>query len=236
MNRKRIIVPILLFGVILSGFYFLHPQKKTALIIDSISTESEFKTKSIKLLSESGFQTSYISGQDVTVNLFKSMPKKNLYILRVHSTCLNNRTWIFTGEQYSSEKYSILQLTDLIHRARTRINSTYFFCVSPEFIQEYNQDGFPDAAILMMGCEGLSSIDLADAFCREGTTVYISWDGYVCLAHTDQAFLTLIEALCSKNMSISESLNYTVEHTGNDPIYFSSLKYYPPDTGYRKVS
>ena len=88
----------------------------------------------------------------------------------------------------------------------------------------------------MMGCEGLSADDLAYTFYYEGATAYISWDGYISLEHTDQAFLALIEALYSQNLTVSDSLTYTLEHTEGDPVYSSFIKYYPPDAGYRKVS
>jgi len=223
-------------GIFLSSVFAYRSLSRSAIVIDSISVDSEFRTMSMTLLSENGYQTIYIYGEEVTVEFFKNLPKKDLYILRVHSTCINNRTWIFTGEQYSPEKYPILQLTDLIHRARTSINSSHYFCVSPEIIREYNKDGFKDATILMMGCEGLNAEDLAHAFYDEGASVYISWDGYISLEHTDQAFLALIEALCSHNLTVSDSLTYVLDHARSDPIYSSSLKYYPPDAGYRKVS
>ncbi len=236
MISKRYIALFVLMGIILSSAFALRSLRKSAIVIDSISVDSEFRTRSLALLSRNGYHTIYVSGEEVTVEFFKNLPKKDLYILRVHSTCINNRTWIFTGEQYSPEKYPVLQLTDLIHRARTSINSSHYFCVSPEFIQEYNKDSFAGAIILMMGCEGLSVEDLAFAFYVEGASVYISWDGYVCLEHTDQAFLALIEALCDRNLTVSDSLIYAFGLVGSDPIYSSSLKYYPPEAGNRKVS
>ena len=194
MISKRYTALIILIGIILSSSFAYRSLRKSAIVIDSISMNSEFRTRSLDLLSENGYQTVYVSGEEVTVEFFKNLPKKDLYIFRVHSTCINKRTWIFTGEKYSPEKYPVLQLTDLIHRARTSINSSHYFCVSPEFIQEYNNDGFTGAVILMMGCEGLSADDLAYTFYNEGATAYISWDGYISLEHTDQAFLALIES------------------------------------------
>ncbi len=64
----------------------------------------------------------------------------------------------------------------------------------------------------MMGCEGLDSNDLAQVFCFEGASIYLSWDGYVCLEHTDQTFLALIDALYTRKLSISESIAYIMTH------------------------
>ena len=139
MISKRYTALFLLMGIFLSSVFTYRSLSRSAIVIDSISVDSEFRTMSMTLLSENGYQTIYIYGEEVTVEFFKNLPKKDLYILRVHSTCINNRTWIFTGEQYSPEKYPILQLTDLIHRARTSINSSHYFCVSPEIIREYTK-------------------------------------------------------------------------------------------------
>lgn len=237
MRTRRFTILFFVLTIVIISFYDYTVEKKFAIIIDPLEIDSEFKTKSMELLTKNGFQVRYISGEDVTVEFFKNLPKGNdLYILRVHSTCINNRTWIFTGEKYNSETYPILQLTDLIHRAKPSLESAYYFSVSPELIQQYNKESLTNGVILMMGCEGLYSEDPAKAFCLSGATVYISWDGYVCLEHTDLAFLTLIEALCTRKLSVSDSLTYINTLIGDDPIYSSSLKHYPPEHGYLKVS
>jgi len=88
----------------------------------------------------------------------------------------------------------------------------------------------------MMSYEGLDSNDFVPVFCFEGASVYLSWDGYVCLEHIDQTFLALIDALYTRKLSISESIAYTMLTIGDDPIYNSSLKYYPLEHEYLKVS
>ena len=212
-------------------------RNKTVIIIDPLSDESGFRTQSSKLLNDAGYNVTYFSGEDVTIEFLKNIPSQcDLYIFRVHSTCINNRTWVFTGEKYRAGSYPLLQLADLIHKAKPSLGSSYYFAVSPEFIQQYNRDSFKDGTILMMGCEGLDTDDLAEAFCLEGAAIYVSWDGNVCLQHTDQAFLAILESLCKNRSTIIESIEYAKTHVGRDPVYYSSLNYYAREHGSRKVS
>ncbi len=237
LNTKKLVALLFTSICIVLVFQQLTLNTKTAVIIDSIASDPNFKKNSIEILTKNGFTIQYISGKNVTVESLKNIPvKKDLYIFRVHSTCINNHTWIFTGEKYRADSYPILQLIDLIHKAKPSLESGYYFCISPDFIQEYNRGSFKDGAILMMGCEGLSSDDLAEAFCSQGAVAYVSWNGNVCLQHTDKAFITLIDALCTRKLSISESIAYTEAIIGDDPIYYSALKYYPEEHGYLKVS
>jgi len=222
--KHRKLIVVLLIPVL-----FLLTQNnhsgKSALIIDSINQE-DFKTKSIDLFSSNGYSVEYYSGEEVSVEFLKNVPTGyDLYVFRVHSTCINKRTWIFSGENYQANSYPILQIAELIHKAKPSQESGYLFAVSPEFIQEYNKDGFKDGIVLMMGCEGLCINDLAEAFCEEGASIYVSWDGNVCLKHTDRAFLSIIESICTRKSTVIEALEYAQKQVGNDPVYHSSLNY-----------
>lgn len=230
LNRQPLILAAVLL-VILLLYQGFNQNQKTATIIDPINMESEFKTRSTELLTENGYKVTYYSGTEVTVQLLKNLPKnQDIYILRVHSTCINNRTWMFTGEQYQQESYQLMQLADLVHRARPSLTSAYYFAVSPELIKQYNPDSFTDGIILMMGCEGLATEDLAYAFCSEGASAYVSWDGNVCLEHTDQAYIALLDALCTEKTSMSEAMNHVYSIVGADPVYRSMLIAYSLDT------
>ncbi len=225
MNKKIIATAFIAILVLLS--YGIPRDQKIALIIDPINDASDFTQKATALLTENGYKITIISGENVTVQLMKNLPPDHdIYILRVHSTCINNRTWIFTGETYDTQKYPLMQLADLIHRARPSLDSGYYFAVSPELIAQYNQDSFKGGTILMMGCEGLSYNDMAMAFCDEGASNYVSWSGNVCLEHTDQAFLALIETHYSEKTPLNDSITHVASAIGADPVYHSVLRAY----------
>ncbi|MBD3171791.1 hypothetical protein GF326_04910 [Candidatus Bathyarchaeota archaeon] len=78
----------------------------------------------------------------------------------------------------------------------------------------------------MMGCAGLCSFDLAEAFCVEGASIYVSWDDNVSLEHTDKTFLSLLDSYCLNKTTIIEAITYAFEQNGVDPIYGSNLDYY----------
>ena len=234
MKRQKLAV------VLLIPVLFILTQNnssvKSAIIVDSINQEG-FKTKSIDLLSSNDYSVEYYSGEEVSVEFLKNIPTGyDLYIFRVHSTCINNRTWVFSGEKYQAKSYPILQIAELVHKAKPSQESGYLFAVSPEFIQEYNKDGFKDGIVLMMGCQGLCVNDLADAFCEEGASIYVSWDGNVCLKHTDRAFLSIIESICARKSTILEALDYAQNQIGCDPVYHSSLNYLTLEHDSHKVS
>jgi len=54
----------------------------------------------------------------------------------------------------------------------------------------------------------------------------VSWDGNVCLEHTDQAYIALLEAICTEKSSISMAINHVSSTIGSDPVYLSVLKAY----------
>lgn len=224
--NKKLFSLIALAVVLFLSLNASAPQKR-AIIIDPLNHDSEFKSSAIEILHQSGYSIEYISSNNVTIHLLSDLPENyDLYVFRVHSTCINNRTWIFSGEKYQTNRYPILQLSDLIHKARPSYDSDYFFAVSPEFLQYYNQDSFKNGVVLMMGCAGLCSIDLAEAFCGEGASIYVSWDDNVSLEHTDKTFLSLLDSYCLNKTTIIEAITYAFEQNGVDPIYGSNLDYY----------
>jgi hypothetical protein len=230
LKRRSLIIAAIIVATLFL-YRGIKPTQKTAIIIDPINEESEFKTKSMNLLTDNGYKVTYISGEEVTVKLLKNLPKnQEIYIFRVHSTCIHNRTWVFSGEKYQTESHTLMQLADLVQKARPSLTSSYYFAVSPELIQQYNPDSFTGSIILMMGCEGLATNDMANAFCIEGASSYISWNGNVCLEHTDQTTIALLESLCTEKSSITDAVNHALFETGADPVYRSVLKTYTLDT------
>ena len=85
MKRKSLILASTIVVTILL-YQGVKPAQKTAIIIDPINEESNFKTRSTNLLTENGFKVTYISGEAVTVRLLKNLPKDHdIYIFRVNS-------------------------------------------------------------------------------------------------------------------------------------------------------
>ena len=176
------------------------------------------------LFSGEGYMFEPSLGENVTVERLKRVPKGyHLIILRVHSTVNDEMVWFFTGEEYGQDKYVLEQLADEVHPARPSLGSGHLFAVGADFVNHFMKDRFRDSVILVMGCDGVRSTDLAQAFIDNGAKLYISWDGPVTLEHTDLAFSCLLRAMIEEGMSPEEAMTYTMNVVGRDPNYDSSL-------------
>ena len=223
MSRAWILPLALLF--VLAVSLYDAGDKRTALVIDTLGG-GEFKAKIVELLSSHGYEVEYVEGAQATVGLFRRLKPRELYVLRVHSTEKQGQTWIITGEKYHPNKYPLLQLSGLVHKARTALNGDYYFAVSPSFIADCKGE-LDKGIVLMMGCQGLKTPTLAEAFLARNAEAYVSWNGNVCLSHTDRAFLELLQAYL-EGCSLEESIERAMERIGRDPVYGSLLLKYPP--------
>jgi hypothetical protein len=114
-------------------------------------------------------------GENVTIEHLRRFPKGyDLIVLRVHSTVNHEMVWFFTGEEYRHDKYVLEQLTDEVHSARPSLGSGRLFAIGADFVNHFMKDRFQDSTILVMGCDGIRSTDLAQAFIDNGAKLYIS--------------------------------------------------------------
>jgi hypothetical protein len=90
---------------------------------------------------------------------------------------------------------------------------------------------FDNTVVIMMGCHCLCLTDLAQAFIDKGASSYLAWDGLVGLDYVDDATITLIEKLCSEELTIEAAVDETMAEKGPDPNYGAVLKYYPSQSG-----
>jgi len=84
-------------------------------------------------------------------------------------------------------------ITRAVHIGRTSQGETPVFAIGAPFIKKYVVNSLENTLVLLMGCNRLSSNDLAEAFLESGASTYISWDGPVTLENTDFASLKFIE-------------------------------------------
>jgi len=167
-------------------------------------------------------------GEAVTVEHLRRIPiGYDLIIFRVHSTVNDDMVWFFTGEEYSPDKFVLEQLVDEVHPARPSLGSKRLFAVGADFVNHFMVDRFQGSMILMMGCDGIRSTDLAEAFIDNGAELYVSWDGPVTLEHTDLAFSCLLRALMEDGMNPEKAVAYAMNTVGRDPDYNSSLSCFP---------
>ena len=213
-----------------------------AAIIDQLCIlmpNTAFIQETTQKLEDFGFQVDVYRGNDGTVDLYRKLPTYGyeLIIFRVHSGLLGvdpeviNKTWLFTTEPYSKTRHVTEQLTDQVTYAKTHDDAPWVFAISAKFITQSMEGQFNDTAIIMMGCDCLHFQDLAQAFIQKGASTYIAWDVSVLLDYVDDATTTLIEKLCSEELTIAAAVAQTMKEKGPDPDYGAVLKYYPQQSG-----
>ena len=213
---------------------------KRAVIVDQLSLTQpnpEFISDARGTLAAAGYTVEYISGEDVTVDIYRSLPDRDydLVLLRVHAgitTEINEATGertgteyvsLFTGEAYDEGKYSDEQLNRL-GSARYDENSDPLFGIGPAFVDDSMQGDFGGALVVMMGCDGLRSQRTAEAFLDRGASAFVSWTKPISASHTDRATEALLRRLLIDDLPVEEAVAQTADEVGPDPVYEGELR------------
>lgn len=208
---------------------------RRAAIVDQLSLSSpnpEFVQESISLLESNNYEVDYFPGEEVTVELYRNLPKGNydLLLLRVHSTAEVTRgeedvtsVSLFTGEPYSRELYYDEQVDGRVGFAQYTAESPRLFGITSEFVRKSMEGNFDNAVVLMMGCQGFINAQGAEAFEEKGARAFIGWDGLVSAQHTDEATALLLRHLVEEKAEPSDAIAQTMASVGPDPDYGSRL-------------
>ncbi|NQT07503.1 hypothetical protein HQ586_00350 [Candidatus Bathyarchaeota archaeon] len=205
------------------------PERVSVIIIDPLSpySEGDFTSSCVELFRSAGYDVEVIGGSEVSVDRLKSIPSGcSALVMRVHSGVFEDSVWFFTGERYDSTRHVLEQLANEVHIARATRDSDLFFAVGSSFVRRFMKEELEGALVVLMGCDGLASSELAEAFLDAGAAAYVSWDGPVSLAHTDRATLALLEGVTG-GLTLEESVEHALRQVGPDLRYGSSLKIYP---------
>jgi len=215
-------------------------SERKAAILDHLSLtmpNQTFVDTATSILQQAGYSVDYYQGEKVTVDLFRNLPTYgySIVILRVHSGANADLKAVgfFTAEPYSTTKYLYEQLdgqlVKIYYNATSDGGNQEYFGINKNFIEKSAKGTFPNATIIMMGCEGLAFPDMAKAFVGKGAKVYVGWSGPVSGSHTDEATICLLQHLVLKNETIRQGIENTIREVGTDPAYQSQLVYYPSE-------
>jgi hypothetical protein len=216
-----------------------NPGEKKAVIIDGLSPTHENKTfwrTANDMLEQAGYENHYYQGGGFsdTVSFYRSLPTRGfeIIILRVHSATNpeNGELAIFTNERWSDTKASTTYLNDILNdrlaRVRVEEDSPSYFGITSNFVKAMN-GRFDNTIIIMMGCDGLKTERMAEAFIQKGAKTYIGWDGPVTPQYVDEATTKLLEHLVLEKQDIAQAVSKTFEEVGKDPYYGGTLRHYP---------
>lgn len=258
MNTKQKIIPLFLIlfiaGVTITVAITLNPfssnqnqpegtYTEKAVIVDQLNLtypNQTFVTEATSILENSGYEVDYISGENVTIDLYRELPQEgyDLIIFRVHSAASkygDNPVVLFTSQNYTQDEYQFAQVTDTVQRVYYNYGEEYYFAISPKFVRGLSGD-FNDATIIHMGCEGLEQDNMAKAFVEKGARLFVGWTGDVNAYHSDSATIYFLEQYVGEELTVERSRIYTSAERGSDPVYHSELWYYPEEAGYKRIS
>jgi hypothetical protein len=220
-------------------------SSRKAALIDQLSIaypNPSFTDEFTKILKDSGFTSDVYSGAEVNIDLYRRLPSLGyrLIIFRVHQSTPveyllpNDRpvtgspVYLFTGEPYDQRKYLVEQLSDLVVPAREINGSKIYFAIGPQFVQSMSGK-FPSTVIILAGCSGLYSADLADSFIVKGASVVVGWQRFVQMDYTDKAIVRFLRAMLVERNTIFRSIMTMTSDVGLDPTYKTNLLCYPEE-------
>ncbi len=221
-NLGKIVVVLVLVSLLAYSVYYKQQsiQGKKAVILDQLygeNTEYGFTECCQRLLESKGFKVKVISGENVTVGLFRDLDwSADVVVLRVHSGIFDGKTWLFTHEEYDSSKYVLEQLSGEVNIGRCGSVDYPAFAVSSGFFEDLVKSR--SGLVVVMGCNSLEKDDLGEVLSMDGVGAVVGWSGAVTVEETDEIVFSFLE-----NMVSGDDLATAVEGTG--------LSFFPLDAG-----
>ncbi len=177
--------------------------------------------------SAAGYHFDYIPPKTVTLDFMDDLPSMGyaIIMLRTHGDlALAGPSVVTTAESYSSSRHVADQLSDRVYIVS--VNGSQYFAFGSDFVAKDMCGRFPETVVLAMFCEGSQITSLAKAFVDKGARAYIGWDNVVTVAHTDDAFGSLVNLLL-KGEPVSGAVHDAMAIVGPDPASGAKLTYYP---------
>jgi hypothetical protein len=217
------------------------------------SPDQPFVDDATRTLRNAGYTVDYVAGSQVTVDYYRHLPERDygLVIVRGHSgLVLTNAqqtdelrskedTFLFTSEPYSEDAHSADQSSHRLSVAyyletglenltadelvQAFKNEPRYFGVKPSFIKSSTRGRFHHTTVVLMGCNGLRSDSLANAFIAKGASVVVGWDELVTAQHTDDATERLLSHMLVDKLPAAEAVARTAAEVGPDPTYGGKL-------------
>jgi len=242
---------VLMMGLVVFAVQglFVKPRTDSAsrkvALIDQLSASypnPSFKDEFVRIFKDAGFSSDTYGSAEANIDLYRNLPSLGYraIVFRVHQSTPveyllpNDRpitgppVYLFTGEPYDEHKYVVEQLSDLIVPAREINGSKIYFAIGPQFVQSMSGK-FQNTVIILAGCSGLYSADLADSFIIKGASVVIGWQRFVQMDYTDKAIIRLLKALVLERTTIFRGTVVMTSDVGLDPTYKSNLLCYPDE-------
>jgi hypothetical protein len=209
--------------------------------IGPVAGSEDVVTRAGAILSLAGYRVDYVTPDAVTVDFYRRLPEKgyDVIIMRTHiATGGTSRAdgtnqpfrgvAIFTNEPYSTSKYVEQQRDGRLSLAANSYDpQSRYFAFDQRFVEGEMQGRFDESLLVMMGCDGLATSILADAFVRRGAGNVVSWDATVTSSFSDAGMLRLLENFANIPDDPRQAVLRTAIEVGPDPVFGASLAMYP---------
>jgi len=210
--------------------------------LDQTHPNESFRTEVTATLEGAGYEVDYVPGEDVTVEYYRSLPEGDydIVLLRAHvaqagaSDGESTLAELFTNEPFSLAAHEFEREQGYLGRVAyldeaEDPNAPSWFAIGPAFVANRMRGSFDGSTVVMMGCSGLFSEQMAEAFIRRGADAFVSWDDLVSATHTDAATESLVENVVVEGLSVADATEATMGELGPDPYYESTMLSYPPE-------
>ena len=219
-------------------------EELTAVIVDELSLtapNSTFVQEATDILEQAGYTVDYFGGGEATVEFYRELPKRghDFVIFRTHAARLRDEqkamtddAGLFTSDLYDKTRYVEEQRADRLRPSYYLEDpeGSAYFGITPKFVESSMKGTFDDAMVIIMGCDGLRSDRLAEAFVGRGAQAVVSWDGLVSSTHTDAATEYLLRRLVEDRLPVGAAVAQTMAEIGPDPVERSKLLFYPRES------
>jgi len=204
-----------------------------AVVVDALSLDGSncsFSEEVRGVLEGEGFHVDVFSGSAVTVDFLRGLPGGyGVVLLRMHSAvAVNGEVYLFTGENYSGEKYVEERGFGLVRQCFPDEGNESVFGVNWGFVERRMAGKFNGSVVVAMGCDSGVDQALAEEFLRQGARAFVGWSGPVLLSHSDRAVLVLVKSIAVEKVSVEAAVEKTNASVGGDPSSGSVLKCFVP--------
>ena len=215
-------------------------RPKMAAIVDQLGLTQPnpaFTETATELLEQARYVVDYYPSEEVTVDFYRNLATHGygLLILRNHSSVVGtgvrvtNEVGLQTSEPYSENRHVREQTASQLMVARYHEGGQEYFRITPEFVKSSVKGKLDDTTVILMGCDGLRSDMLAQAFVQKGAESVVGWSSPVGATHTDAATEHLLQHLLIDGLTVQEAVTQTMVEVGPDPTYDSVLRLHPSE-------
>ena len=226
------------------------PTQLRAAIIDQVHNDLpnfELQAGAQRMLEDAGYQVDLYTTDEITVDFYKNLPSMNYHFILIRShggedPNYEYPTRLFTGEKFSSEKYTAEQIYrqvgfgfpiyleefEELKESDQGFYDNAYFTIGSKMVDDGMVGTFPDSIIIVGGCQSAKSNDLMESLVRRGASQVLGWYGTIETKDNDRAMIWLLEEILVKEVPLLDAVDELNEEMVLDFKYLNKLKLFIP--------